>query len=281
MNSAQGPSMSPVASPGARRDSATAADIASFYDGFTSRLLRDYVYGNARVEAAVGHVCDHITTTHASVLDVGCGIGYSAAAYAAAHPWVNVHGVDISPRNIDAARRLFADARVSFAVSSMDAPPDGAPFDVIALIDVYEHVPRQNWSCFNDVLRRTLSLRGCLVMTAPSALHQGYLATHDPEGLQVIDETIGMEDVLALCSALEATLTCYKHVTMWNTNDYVHVVIEREPRYERIARRPTRRHARWERLRALVGHEHPRTVRQRRRHVLRALGVDVRKGSDA
>jgi 2-polyprenyl-3-methyl-5-hydroxy-6-metoxy-1,4-benzoquinol methylase len=251
------------------------AEIAQFYDGFQLRLLRDYVYGNARVAGAIDRVCAWIDPECTTVLDVGCGIGTSSAAYANERPWVRVHGVDISPTNIETARRLFRTSRVSFDVSAMDAVPAGAPFDVVALIDVYEHVPRADWPALHSILSCCLSESGRLVLTTPTPLHQEYLARHNPQALQIVDETVQLDDIIKLQQDVRGTLVCSEYMSIWNTNDYFHVVIERSPKYGTLPVPVTRRGAVVRRLKARLGWREVIGVRNRRHHLKASLGIEL------
>ena len=242
--------------------------IAGFYDGFGQQLLDDYVKGNPRVEAAIESVEAHLRSGVSRVLDIGCGIGASSYSFRAGRAWLTVHGVDISPKNIEIARRLFAHAGMEFTASDMSQVPSGEPYDLIAMLDVYEHIPREKWPGFHRVLGKTLAGDGTIVLTTPTFLHQDHLAKHCPEGLQVVDETVTIEDVTRLASDVGATVTRFEMQSIWHTNDYVHAVLERSPQYRSVGKRRSL-------LRRLDGlHRWPeraqRTARRRRVEELRA-----------
>ncbi len=255
--------------------------IRAFYDAFTRKLIQDYVDGNLRQARAFELVRSAIGPTTTSVLDVGCGIGASSASYVRGRPGVTVHGVDISPNNIEAAKTLFTDPGLQFTVSDMRAPPGNRRYDLIALVDVHEHVPREQWPAFHETLALSLSETGTLVMTTPSPLHQEYLRSQKPDGLQVVDETLVLSDIADLARALGASVIRYEWVSLWHSNDYVYTVISRAPRFDPIPRR-----ARWfptaprpvlaSRADDLVRRAVARVNRERRRrHVRDALGASV------
>jgi 2-polyprenyl-3-methyl-5-hydroxy-6-metoxy-1,4-benzoquinol methylase len=255
--------------------------IRSFYDAFTQKLVRDYIDGNVRQSRAFELVRSAIGPDTKTVLDVGCGIGASSASYVEGTDAVSVHGVDISPNNIRVATALFGGPRVRFSVSDMTSPPGDERYDLIALVDMHEHIPRASWPAFHATLARSLGDRGTLVMTTPSPAHQHYLRTNKPEGLQVVDETLELHDVAALARVLDATIIRYEWVGVWHTGDYVHTVISRAPRFDPIPRR-----ARWvstarsrvtvNRADDLVRRLAARVERGRRaRHVRNALGVAI------
>ena len=266
------------------RDAGPAPDrhaIRAFYDAFTRKLVRDYVDGNLRQARAFELVRSAIGPTTRTILDVGCGIGASSASYASGRADTTVHGVDISPNNIEVARALFARPGLEFSVGDMSEPPGDRQYDLIAMVDMHEHIPREQWPTFHRVLAESLSETGTLVMTTPSPLHQEYLRTHKPEGIQVVDETLVLRDVTDLAEALRATVIRYEWVGVWHSNDYVYTVISRAPRFDAIPRR-----ARWissvrtpvmvNRADDLVRRAVARVDRERRRrHVRRALGAGI------
>jgi 2-polyprenyl-3-methyl-5-hydroxy-6-metoxy-1,4-benzoquinol methylase len=207
-------------------------DIASFYDDRLEQRLRDYIYGNERITAALELAASLIDRSTKWVLDVGCGLGISASRIAETGDWVKVHAVDISPKTISAAVSLFGENnRVTFEASEMLEVPRFAPYDIIMLLDVYEHIPRETWPRFNSILGRSLSPTGSIVLTAPSPLHQEHLARVNPSGLQIVDEVVQLEDLAALAKDVAGQLVFFSYVSIWHTNDYLHAVIRRGPSY--------------------------------------------------
>lgn len=207
--------------------------ISSFYDAHSAKMLRDYVDGNIRVSAAIDLVIATLKGRRGRLLDIGCGIGISSNAFLKSLPGFEVLGIDISPRSIEIANRLFADPRVAFAVSDMSTLPAGGPFDAIAMIDVYEHFPRNEWPRLNATLSQCLAPDGVLILTTPSPFHQRYLEQHNPAGLQIVDETVELADIVNLAEALNGTVTHYRLEDCWRSNQYLHVVIDRAPKYEK------------------------------------------------
>ncbi|MEW4527078.1 class I SAM-dependent methyltransferase [Maioricimonas sp. JC845] len=263
-------------------DSSNAPDkgeIADFYDDFSKRLVRDYVRGNPRIEAAIARVNGALSANVKSILDVGCGIGWSSAEYANACADVTVLGVDISPRNIEIAKRLFQAPRVDFRVSDMTDGLDGRSFDLIALLDVYEHFPAAERGTFHRVLGELLSEDGTMVITTPSRLHQEWLAENNPNGLQVVDEIVTYDDICRLANDLNADVMHFELVSIWHSNDYMHTVLQRGPVFgklpkQRVSSRPLIRRLLSKVTRGFRGG--PQNKREARlKHVRDALGIEI------
>jgi 2-polyprenyl-3-methyl-5-hydroxy-6-metoxy-1,4-benzoquinol methylase len=265
----------------ATKPAALPSDIAAFYDDFSTRLLRDYVRGNRRVQAAVKRVVDSIPAGARSLLDIGCGIGVSSHAVARTHRHLQVVGVDISPRNIEMAKRLFDDANLSFHVSDMSAVPVESPSDVISMLDVYEHIPLDHRDRFHRVLSECLKPDGVVVVTCPTPLHQAHLRQYEPTGLQVVDETVTLQDIVRLADDIGAWVTRYEMISMWRENQYFHAVLQRSPSYDRMPPVPTVTDSMSARLarkirRSIDRHAIPAESRaDRRTRVHRRLGVVV------
>lgn len=202
------------------------ADIAAFYDSFSDKLLRDYIEGNPRVDCLGQFLRDAVAAPTAGILEIGCGCGANAHYLATrVSPVATIHAVDISPRNIQLARLLFAHPRIEFRVADA-AAVDLGQHDVIILPDVYEHIEPARRDAFHANLARSLAPRGRVLLTLPSpAWQRAQRAAGEP--MQIVDEEIGLAELQRLAADLQAELTYYAHVNVWRTGDYVHAVIER------------------------------------------------------
>jgi ubiquinone/menaquinone biosynthesis C-methylase UbiE len=80
---------------------------------------------------------------HERLLDAGCGTGMMALRIAARCPGCTLHGIDLSPQMIAAARR-YADEQglaIDFSVGSITCLPyPGGSFDVVITNIVYHHL---------------------------------------------------------------------------------------------------------------------------------------------
>lgn len=247
-------------------------EVASFYDEFSNRQQRDFVYGNARVTAAIERVMQYVDDSTRAILDVGCGCGQLAWEYGRDRPQIEVTGLDISPRNIEVARTLFDLPNLHYGVSDLSDAPAGK-FDVIALIDVYEHIPKDTWPTFNQTLASCLAPGGTLVLTTPTPMKQRYLMEHAPEELQVIDEIVEREDLFRLADDLGAEPIVWEYVAIWEKYDYTHFVASRE--LGAIEKKPPTQQSRSFLTRVTERLEKSRSVRQRKQLVREKLGIAV------
>lgn len=89
------------------------------------------------------------------LLDVACGTGRTLHQIATAHPTMRLHGVDLSPAYVRAARRRLADvAELTLAVENGEHLPwADATFDVVTSVYLFHELPR---NARRNVLREML-----------------------------------------------------------------------------------------------------------------------------
>ena len=95
-----------------------------------------------------------------SVLDVGCGRGDFLAWLAARDPELRREGIELDPQRAAAARARDPGARIHTGDALASLSGVDAPFDLITLWDVFEHVPAP--AALLCALAEKLSPRGTL-----------------------------------------------------------------------------------------------------------------------
>jgi ubiquinone/menaquinone biosynthesis C-methylase UbiE len=78
------------------------------------------------------------------LLDIGCGTGRTLHQISVAHPTMQLHGVDLSPAYIRAARRRLAEVpELTLAVENGEALPwSDATFDIVTSTYMFHELPR-------------------------------------------------------------------------------------------------------------------------------------------
>jgi len=121
----------------------------------------------ATIAAMLEHIALH---KGASVLDIGCGAGWTSLFLA--ESGYDVVGYDLVPANIEAARRRAErwNCSASFEVADMEALPTGQPADAALLFDALHHSNRQR-VVLHSVAHRVRP-GGWLLLGEPSWLHR-------------------------------------------------------------------------------------------------------------
>jgi 2-polyprenyl-3-methyl-5-hydroxy-6-metoxy-1,4-benzoquinol methylase len=203
--------------------------VQSYYDNWDDRLVADYKRGNPRVLGGIEYVLNQIPQSASRILDIGCGIGWSTWEIKRHFPEAEVVGVDISPQLIETANTLFgAETGLTFDTCDVteDTPPEG-PYDAIAMIDVYEHIPRDSRSVFHQALSQLLKSDGKLILTCPTPHLQRYLAANAPHKLQPVDEIIRDSDLETLLDDIDGATYEKQTVSIWLEGDYFHATLNR------------------------------------------------------
>jgi SAM-dependent methyltransferase len=204
-----------------------AETVESFYDEFSRRFVNDVVEGNERMAQQLDFFSRAVPPGAESILVVGSGSGQGAHHLAArVAKRARVVALDISSENLRFARALFAHPRVEYRKADVTREVVEGRFDVIALPDVYEHIPPEARAALHARFNELLTEDGRILFTIPSPGKQESLreAGH---GLQVIDETITLADLERVARDVGGELTYFNLVSVWEANDYAHAVVER------------------------------------------------------
>jgi trans-aconitate 2-methyltransferase len=199
-------------------------DVKGFYEQFAGDvLLGDFRRFNLRHEA-IRDLCRRFVTRGSRVLEVGCGVGIISKFLQSLD--CRVVGVDISENNIRIAEAYAGSRNCEFML--LDVVEDTgrlAPlgvFDAILLPDVIEHIPKARYPELFKALEGVLCPSGRVLLTFPSPGYQEHLKAHHPERLQVVDETVELDDIM---NATSLELHYFARRDVWKKNQYTHMVI--------------------------------------------------------
>jgi len=203
------------------------SNVQEFYDNFSQKFINDYVYENPRIQQQVEFFANAIPPHTSKLLVIGCGSG-QGAHYIATKVAKNARilAVDISSENIKLANSLFPHKNIEYRQVDVTSAPIEGEWDAIVFPDVYEHIPIASRDNLHSQLNKLLSKKGMILLTIPSPGKQESLYATG-EGLQVVDEIVTIEDLLKIGKDVDGVLTYFRMISVWNTNDYIHAIVER------------------------------------------------------
>lgn len=213
-----------------------ATQVRAFYDEHIVDKVADFVDGNRRVDAAWNTIQQWAPAAPKRILEIGCGLGAMAWRMASRWPAAQVTGIDISPRSIDYASKLFVLPNLAYASGRIEELDLGRDYDLIVLVDVFEHIADADKPGFNASLEPLLAADGRLVLTFPTPAYQRILRSTAPDKLQPVDEEIELHTLQGLATATATNLLMYREHNIWISGDYGHAVLGR-----REAGRPVER----------------------------------------
>lgn len=202
--------------------------VKAFYDDHSGDRLRDFTKCNPRVEAAVAAIAEWAPPRPARVLEIGCGAGSTAWRMARAWPQAQVIGLDISEGSISLARRCFRRENLEFRAG--EATPEttaGGPYDLVVMVDTFEHIAAEDRPALYAVLRARLAAEARIVVTVPTPEMLRHVAANVEGGLQPVDEDIDLPVILGFAEGVGAELVSYRKVGIWFYGDYAHFVLAR------------------------------------------------------
>lgn len=206
-----------------------------FYDNFTKKLLTDYMTNNHRMASAITMVLNNISPNSKKILDLGCGIGWSTYEISRFFTESQVDGIDLSTNSIKVADTLFKLNNNGFSKSDVTKESFGNnnTYDSIVMIDVLEHIPLNERKQFIDSINSILSdNNGRFIVSCPTIYHQNYLRKENPQGLQPVDEDITIPVLNEIAKQLSGDIIYFTYTSIWNTNDYLYAVIEKNTAYK-------------------------------------------------
>jgi len=204
-----------------------------FYNNFDNKLIKDYANANKRIKSAIESLAQFILEKeNSSILDIGCGLGWSTYEFSRFFQNSTIEGVDLSPVLIDKAKTLFQNANLKYKVFDVLENIPDREYDAIVMIDVYEHIPVSERSRFHKSLNDLLKTEGRIIMACPSIYHQDFLKKHNPNGLQPVDEDVSHQNLQTLCSDINAEMIYFEYKSIWRQYDYFYAVIQKNVHYD-------------------------------------------------
>jgi len=205
------------------------SNISHYYDNRIEEAINDYFINNKRLIEALKFSIQNIPADTTNILDLGCGIGWTSYEYAKHFPNSQVTGFDISEKSIEFARSFFSHKNLNFLKGDISLLSDYIPgkFEIVTLIDVYEHIEKSRRPVFYNLINEKLAENGKVLITCPSVIHQNYLRKHKPEELQPIDENIFLDDLQRFSSYIDAEISFYKYKSIYHTDDYIQAILNK------------------------------------------------------
>lgn len=232
--------------------------VREFYDEFRdSHMVRYRAKRNRRLVRATERVIEYLRP-ESRVLEIGCGVGVVTEEIASRVPHGRVWACDISPRNVEFARETVRSSNVDFFVADvvhefgLIEQRVSAAVDVVAMIDVIEHLPLATHAELLSRLRGLMGADAVLILTYPSPEYQRYLREFEPEHLQIIDEIVELPELLGAAREAGLSLRFYSLQDVWRRNQYVHCVFQTGAPLDRVVEKAP---SVWRRIRHRVRSE--------------------------
>jgi SAM-dependent methyltransferase len=147
-------------------------------------------YELQRIAKVLEYLCE--VPVRSDICDLGCGAGWTTAILGY---FGRALGVELS--DVEQQRRQYGHCEfVSADILQWDCP--GGVFDVVASIEVIEHIPHSAQQAYLRVAHRLLRPGGHLILTTPNKRTMCAMADARAWTNQPIEDWLGMAELLAL-----------------------------------------------------------------------------------
>ncbi len=125
-----------------------------------------------------------VDKNRSKILEIGCNKGFLLAALSG-YGFKKLYGIDISPDDIEIAKKIVPDAIVTYedALSYLDK--NDGPFDIIILKAVLEHMSKDDIMILLEKIKSALNNNGKIIVDVPNmdwlfSTHERYMDfTHE------------------------------------------------------------------------------------------------------
>lgn len=197
--------------------------VEEYYDELALKKLVAFVKPNPRVESAWISLMESVGQPK-RILEIGCGIGDISYRLAQTFHQAQIIGLDISPRSIELANKLFANERLTFHTGKLTELNESG-FDLIVMMDVFEHISSDERTEFMSGISKLMNPGAVIFASCPSPEFLAWLRIHSPQHIQPVDEDITVDVISSLARACKLRLHFYKTVSVWFSGDYFHFLL--------------------------------------------------------
>ncbi len=179
-------------------NNASKQQVEDFYNSYSEKQKKTGV--NVRHRTIFKNLTAIGLKANSKVLEVGCGIGTVSGLIIKSIPNGYFTGVDISDESIAIANEKYAvKGKIEFLVSDMSSFTHQQKFDFVVLPDVLEHIPVEQHNNLFKILNEVTTKDAIVLINIPEPNCLNWVRTNYPEKLQIIDQSLSMQDLLNNC----------------------------------------------------------------------------------
>lgn len=194
--------------------------VKEFYDSFACQQLKtglnERTYHLYRTLRGCG------LRSSSRILELGCGVGVLTRLLSRRLSSGYLEAVDISEQSVALAQQRIVSKNTRIAACDVvDYHPIGSQFDYILLFDVIEHIPLERHADLFANLARIASPHTRILINIPSPEMIDYLREHTPHLLQIIDQAIPLETLVANTERCGLRIYSCRKYSIWHEYDYM------------------------------------------------------------
>lgn len=202
-------------------------EVKKFYD--------EFVKNQKKIGVSVRHRIIHKNlkaiglSSNSNVLEVGCGIGTVSSLIIKSIPNGKFVGCDISEESIEVAKELNPQSNATFLVEDMSNFTSDIQFDFIVFPDVLEHIPVEQHARLFENVSKVCKPNAKVLINIPEPHSVQWMRENKPELLQIIDQSLSMQDLMNNTYPYGFELQSLKPYGIHTTfSNYISIVLVRD-----------------------------------------------------
>ncbi|MCC6370125.1 MAG: class I SAM-dependent methyltransferase [Bacteroidia bacterium] len=210
----------------------TKTEVENFYNTFKEHQKKLGV--NIRHRTIFKNLKNAGLKPNSKVIEVGCGIGTVSGLIINFLTEGTFVGVDISKESIELASQTFKNNKnASFLVNDMSNFSHPQMFDFVVLPDVLEHIPVEQHANLFKVLAKQTTPDAVVLINIPEPNCLNWAREKHPEKLQIIDQSLSMQDLLNNTYPHGFQLySMQPYCLQYTEPDYVSLVLKKNMRHQ-------------------------------------------------
>jgi trans-aconitate 2-methyltransferase len=170
-------------------------EVSSWYNTYSKRQLKTGV--NLRHFTIINELIRNGLKSNSSVLEIGCGVGTLTGLMLRYITRGSIVSTDISDESIGIAKQLYSQrGRAEFFTTDMKDFSYPSKFDFIVLADVLEHIPVDQHAALFATISAHMHEGSRIFINLPHPKALDFMREHNPELLQIIDQSIAANSLL-------------------------------------------------------------------------------------
>jgi cyclopropane fatty-acyl-phospholipid synthase-like methyltransferase len=213
---------------------ATKEQVKEYYDTFKEHQKQLGI--NIRHRTIFKNLKSAGLKPNSNVLEIGCGIGTVSNLILKYITEGSFVGLDISPESINMAKNFNAfHKNAEFMVNDMSNFTHKTKFDFVVFPDVLEHIPVEQHANIFETVSKLTTPDAVILINIPEPNYLNWVRENDPKKLQIIDQSLSMQDLLNNVYPYGFKLYSMNPYSLhYDVNDYLSIVLKKNPTVKQI-----------------------------------------------
>ncbi|MCD6017177.1 MAG: hypothetical protein K0S53_298 [Bacteroidetes bacterium] len=206
----------------------TKEQVKEYYDTFKEHQKKLGI--NIRHRTILKNLKNAGLKPDSNVLEIGCGIGTVSHLILKSIPQGSFVGLDISSESIKMAQQFNAfHKKAEFMVNDMSNFTHQTKFDFVVFPDVLEHIPVEQHANIFKTISELTTLNATVIINIPEPNYLNWVRANDPSKLQIIDQSLSMQDLLNNSYPYGFKLYSMNPYSLhFDVNDYLAIVLKKD-----------------------------------------------------